>query len=251
MEVNTPVQYHDPSHKYFLGTNVYRSATTIVSQFYEKFDTEERVIYMTERYGRDPQYWKAKWEEENRISLVRGSRKHDKEEQFLYNRGFTMVTAKSYPVFDMRRYYNSPVKYIALPDGTYPELKLWRHDWKIAGRADKPTFETLNNGQRYAHIEDYKTNKSIDTRGFNGRKMLEPLTHLEDCEWTHYTLQLSLYQYMLEYFGFRPGIRRIIHFPHEIEGLGTPDPVPHELPYLRDEVISMLSHLKSTGWLAA
>ena len=73
--------------------------------------------------------------------------------------------------------------------------------------------------------------------------MLDPISHLEDCEMTHYTLQLSIYQYMLEFFGYLPGIRRIIHFPHPIEGLGTPSPKPYELPYLRNEVIAMLNHL--------
>jgi len=126
-------------------------------------------------------------------------------------------------------------------------LKLWRHDWRIAGRADKPTIETID-GIRYMHIEDYKTNKIIRTEGFTERdgakrKMLGPISHLEDCELTHYTLQLSLYQYMGEYFGFRPGNRRIIHFQHEIEGLGTPSPKIIELPYLRNEIIMMLKYL--------
>lgn len=98
-------------------------------------------------------------------------------------------------------------------------------------------------------IEDGKTNKRIRDRGYGNKKMLAPLSHLEDCEMSHYSLQLSIYQYMLEYFGFHPGVRRIIHFPHEIEGLGTPSPAEYELPYLRDEVIAMLTHLKHIGWL--
>lgn len=246
--ITTPVDYNDSLHRYYRGSLTYGSATQIVEQFKEKFDTEERSAYMEYRYNMPQQQWKDQWKETNAVSLVRGNRIHDAQEQFLYNKGYSTIHNKNFPVFNMRL-YQSNVDYSKLPDGVYPELKLWRHDWHIAGRADKPTFETVNR-IRYAHIEDYKTNGRIGKHGFNGKKMLYCLSHLEDCEYTHYTLQLSIYQFMLEYFGFVPGIRRLIHFPHEIEGLGTPDPVPHELPYWRDEVIAMLEYLKSTKWLS-
>jgi hypothetical protein len=247
--IEQEVLYDHPSHKYHLHGTIYRSATQIIEQFVEHFDTEEQSQRMEYRYNAPAEYWKKNWKEENAKSLVRGDRKHAHEEDFMYNRGYARIHDKVFPVFNLQKiYYKSPIHYFKLPDGTYPELKLWRHDWKIAGRADKPTFETINK-VRFAHIEDFKTNKRIRDVGFNGRKMLWPLEHLEDCELRHYTLQLSIYQYMLEYFGFMPGVRRIIHFPHEIEGLGTPKPVEYELPYLRDEVIAMLTHLKQIGWL--
>jgi hypothetical protein len=125
----------------------------------------------------------------------------------------------------------------------------WRHDWAIAGRIDKPTIETVK-GIRFAHIEDYKTNKILRTEGYDDKDMmLPPISHLPNCEMIHYGLQLSIYQYILEYFGYRPGIRRIIHFPHPIEGLGIPDPRIYLIPYYRNEIISMLTYLNHTGWL--
>jgi hypothetical protein len=247
--INTPVQYNDAEHKYFLGTYRYLSATQIVEHFKEQFDTEERSAYMVERYGMDQQYWKDDWKDTNGTSLIRGNKLHDTQEQFLYNRGYDRIHNKDFVVYNMKLYKSEgSVDYYKWPDGVYPELKAWRHDWHIAGRMDKPIFETINN-VRYGHIEDYKTNRKIRREGFNGRTMLGPLRHLQDCEFNHYALQLSIYQYMLEYFGFKPGVRRLIHFPHEIEGLGIPDPVPYEVPYLRQEVISMLGHLLTTGVL--
>lgn len=258
---NLEVDYDDATHTYYLGDTIYRSATTIISQFHEKFDKPAKATAYAEKYGRDADYWIAKWDSENEASLHRGTKLHDQQEQFLYNRGITTV-AKS--INYTHRVYERPSGYrtstkdglnriYTLADGCYPELKLWRHDWGIAGRADKPTFETLN-GVRYAHVEDYKTNKVLNTKGYinkvgDERMMYKPISHLGDCEMTHYTLQLSLYMYMLEYFGFTPGIIRIIHFPHPIEELGTPKPVPYELPYLRNEVIAMLLTLNDRGWL--
>lgn len=267
--VTQEVDYDDAQHKYYFGKRVYRSATQIVSQFYKPFDTVERSQWMAYRYGKTPEYWVTKWRRDNLTSLDRGTRHHEHQERFLYDTGYTRVSRPHYDgqrsaehlrehrVVILEQAKGGPDSYANIPtlvDGCYPELKLWRHDWGIAGRADKPTLETIN-GIRYAHVEDYKTNKKIAKNGFIDKwgdedMMLGPVDHLPDCEYTHYTLQLSIYQYMLEYFGFEPGIRRLIHFPHPIEDLpGEPAPVIYELPYLRDEVIGMLITLKERAWL--
>jgi len=253
--VEKEVDYDDDQHKYYLGERVYRSATTIVSQFYIPFDTQAEAEKYAYRYGKTAEHWIAKWNRENLESLNRGNGIHTREEQFLYNRGISYVSrdpsGNSYRVYDPKAEVARLNSIAGLADGCYPELKLWRHDWGIAGRADKPTFETIH-GVRFAHVEDYKTNKRIgkEHKYYPERKMLEPLTHLNDCEYNHYALQLSIYQYMLEYFGFKPGLRRLIHFPHPIEDLpGIPDPVIYELPYLREEVIMMLITLNQRGWL--
>lgn len=269
------VSYDHETHTYYYGNTWYRSATQVVDQFRNCFDTVERTAYMAHRYGQTPEYWEEKWKSGNRQSLERGNNIHNEQEDFLYNRGFTPVAGKIFRVWNLNAPnfcgqiqqppYNSPVEgylckpldfyqeprsreLLALPDGTFPELKIWRHDYAIAGRMDKPTIETTGTG-RYLHIEDYKTNRKIAKEGFNGAMMTGPLSHLPDAEWYHYAFQLSLYQFMGEYHGFKPGIRRLIHFQHEIEGLGTPAPVVHELPYLRGEVIEALNHLTQTQWL--
>ena len=258
-DVHTEVLYNDPEHKYYLGDIIYRSATQIVEQFVNEFDTEERAEYMVYRYGKTADYWKAKWKEENSISLSRGTLLHNEREDYLHNRGFDTINNTHFRVYNLNapnapRYHQTPGGYFNLPDGTYPELKLWRHDWHIAGRVDKPTIETLS-GTRYMHIDDYKTNKALDDQSYyehrtgKFRMMLGPLSHLMDCNKEHYTLQLSIYQYMAEYFGFEPGTRRIIHYPHAIPELGTPPPRIYELPYYREEVIAMLKHLKLHRWL--
>lgn len=239
------VEYDDAQHKYYINDKGklinYISATTIVSRFYEKFDTESQIIRMANKYGETPDYWRTKWHEDNQKSIVRGQSIHSYEERFLYNRGYSCINGSTHIVYPYKSRINSIGE---LPDGVYPELKMWNHIWRIAGRADKPTFETIN-GIRFAHVEDYKTNKIIRKEGYSDSKipermMLYPLEHLPDCEYTHYTLQLSIYQFMLEYFGYTPGLRRLIHFPHPIEDLGVPDPVIYELPYLKDEVLAML-----------
>lgn len=254
-----PVDYNDELHRYSYDGYTYCSATQLIEKFKHHFDVEERSLYMADRYGNTPQYWKDKWKNENGKSLIRGNNIHDKEERELYRQRF--IEVKSEQILSSRTTpfitptqilpvtsYDSDLSYYNLPDAVYPEMLLWRHDYGIAGRSDKVILQKFRRYpgtvDRIAHIEDYKTNKAIrqysyeDKSGY--RMMLGPLSHLMDCEWVYYALQLSIYQFMLEWHGFFPGNRRIIHFPHEIEGLGTPRPKVYELPYLRDEVIAML-----------
>lgn len=243
-----PVNYDDASHVYSLHGKRYISASQLLGLFKHVFDVEERSRYMADRYGNTPDYWKQKWKAENRKSLERGDSIHDREEQGLYRQRFVNHNPSPLPVLQ----YPVHTPHILLPDGVYPEMMLWNHDRRLAGRSDKVILYTSSWGYidpivtRYADVEDYKTNKKMRTEGWGAagatRKFPAPLEHLEDCELVDYSLQLSIYMYMLEQMGFVPGKIRLIHFPHEIEGVGTPKPCTIELQYMRAEVLTMLNH---------
>lgn len=252
------VDYDDAEHRYFLQARIYKSSTQIVERFIKPFNTKEQSERMSDRYGQPPEYWVNKWKGINQIALKRGDIIHSSKEDFLHGRGYDAINGKIFRVINLLApiHGNYRSNYSLLPDGVYPELKVWRHDWGIAGRIDKPIIETLDNGVRYAHIEDYKTGRKISQESYRDNKtgeyemMLYPLHHLMSCEYNHYALQLSLYQFMLEYFGFKAGDRRIIHYAHRQEWhTEDPKPVPIPVPYMRNEVLMMLNHLKNDGWL--
>lgn len=247
-----PVNYEHQEHKYYLGDRRYLSATQVVDRFVNHFDTPERASYMAYRYGGTPEEWVAIWNTIRDTSLVRGTAIHDRLEKeelhrkFLYETRIPPIDGMVHMVHEGRYQRTRAIR--LLTPGVHPELMIWRHDCRIAGRIDKPTIQWVGN-QKFLHIEDYKTGRFIFRESYQDNitkqhvMMREPLAHLMDCGWFHYCLQLSLYQYMGEYHGFLPGVRRIIHYPHEIEGLGTPRPVEHEVPYLREEVLAMINHL--------
>lgn len=259
---NKEVGYDDAQHRYFNGDQTYTSVTQLIDRFKNKFDTPERAQYMADRYGMTHEYWIAKWDKIRTKSLERGNRIHDDNEMVSYGRGVEKVAGTVMPVQN-RGLLPVDIPYAQLPDGIYPELILWSHKYRIAGRADKIILHTSKYtaaktmyGKTYkaeiytrsADVDDYKTNETLHFESFydhTNKKhlmMLGPLSHLQDCSMNHYTLQFSLYQFLLEEFGFLPGERTLIHYPHEIEGLGTPNPKPYKLPYLRNEVIAMLNH---------
>lgn len=93
-----------------------------------------------------------------------------------------------------------------LKDGVYPELRIWSDIYKIAGTIDKVTIK-----RPYVYIDDYKTNKNEITNFSFNKKMKHPLESLNDSTKSHYDLQLSIYAYILQGWGYRPVSLRILH----------------------------------------
>lgn len=92
-------------------------------------------------------------------------------------------------------------------------------------------------------IVTHNTNKKLDLKGFydsrtkKTTKMKFPLNTLDECNYSHYNLQLSTYAYMLtqKYPEFIIEDLVLVHFDH------NDNMTVYHLPYLRDEVIRMLS----------
>ena len=89
----------------------------------------------------------------------------------------------------------------------------------------------------------HNTNKKIETKSYFDSKnkrnitMKFPLNNLQDCNYSHYNLQLSTYAYMLtqKHPEFIIEDLVLVHFDH------NDNMTVYHLPYLRDEVIRMLS----------
>ena len=92
-------------------------------------------------------------------------------------------------------------------------------------------------------IVTHNTNKKIETKSYFDSKnkrsitMKFPLNNLQDCNYSHYNLQLSTYAYMLtqKHPEFIIEDLVLVHFDH------NDNMTVYHLPYLRDEVIRMLS----------
>jgi hypothetical protein len=118
------------------------------------------------------------------------------------------------------------------------------------------------------NIYDYQTNKEIKKESYVNwegisDKMLDPLSHLDDCNINHYNIQLSLYMYMILKHNprLKPGKLIIEHIQFKEAGkdaydnrvvfydmFGEPiveNIVTYELPYLKTEVISIINHLRN------
>jgi hypothetical protein len=191
------VSFDEPTHTYRnTSTNeIYTSVTTKLHKYTNLFDEiriSEEYVARRPGQGLTPEGVRAEWKDINTKALTKGSTYHLNEE-----------LESLWTETNLNQDYNDYVVDIAkLPDGVYPELRLYLHKYKLAGTADKIVIETIN-GIRYVDVFDHKTNsKELSKKGFKGQTMLYPLNYLQDAEYYHYEMQLNIYAWILEQYGY-------------------------------------------------
>lgn len=183
------------------------------------------------------------WHKTKQESCERGTKIHAELENSMYKMGAN-VSLKKFGIGG-KFVCDKGRTNLDLENGVYPEYLISRTSddgiLKIAGQIDL----LVKNGNEIT-ICDWKTNKEIKTKGgFDTRtkqtvKMLYPLNKLEDCDLSHYNLQLSMYAWMVQKLNPEFIIKDLVlvHFDHN--GKQT----VYHLPYLKNEVEQMLRHYK-------
>jgi hypothetical protein len=248
------VQFDHSRNTYVGNGKPYIRASSLYGAFKEPFNALEVATKYAKKHGRTPEYWMEEWSTGTEEACDRGSRFHDYKEKVTKdtNRYIFWDTQVAYMgEREEENYYED------WPDGVYTEVVLWHHGLRIAGRCDIMILYT-EHGVRYMHLDDYKTCKRIDKLSYFDhrtglyKKMYPPISHLMDCNLVHFQLQMSTYQLCGEFLGFKPGNRRVLHYPQSEYGklTGTEDfvkePIIYDLPYLKKEVISMANHYHDT-----
>lgn len=132
--------------------------------------------------------------------------------------------------------------HLDLENGIYPEFLMSYvspEGLHIAGQADL----IIKSGNDIS-ILDWKTNREIKKRSFyNASKkhniMLKyPLNNIEDSNYWHYTLQLSLYAYMIQKLNPEFNIKdlKIVHIARDAKQ------TIYDLEYRKDDVERMIKH---------
>lgn len=244
------------------------SATTFIGQFKKPFDAETISQKSSKNkkskwYGMTPEAIRDAWKSEAKRATDLGTWYHNCRERDICS--FDNMERHGLEVPVIKPIESEGAKYSPdqkLKDGIYPEHMVYLRSAGLCGQSD--LVEVID-GE--VHITDYKTNKEIKIEGFTNwegitTKMLHPVSHLDDCNLNHYTLQLSLYMYMILKHNpkLKPGLLTIHHVLFETVGedqYGNPitaldengdpvvkDVVPYDLPYLKQEIISMLHWLE-------
>jgi hypothetical protein len=238
--------YNDEKHIYYnQDREIYDSPSKILRKYKQPFNTKEVAESYAKKHGETPEYWISKWKNKNETAIDRGHNIHNTKEVESNEAGIEKIGGA------VRRVQNADLITITdllqLPDGVYNEFNIWNHGRKIAGRPDKIVLETINS-KRYASIYDFKTNGSIDKISYqykngNYKMLLGPVSHIMDSNWNHYSIQLSIYQWILEAAGFIPANRELIHIQHPVEfivGTIQPPDTPYPVPYMKSEVLNIL-----------
>ena len=243
------------------------SVTSLVSNFKEPFDSKsvaQRVAKSKKSkwFGISPEKIIELWDSESNRAITLGTFYHNQRESDICS--LSSIEKEGLPIPVYKPIEEGSVKKAPeqkLTDGIYPEHMVYLKSAGICGQSD--LVEVYNSK---VDIIDYKTNKEIKTESFKdwegiSKKMLFPVSHLDDCNFNHYSLQLSIYMYIILKHNpkLQAGDIYIHHVTFEEEGkdeYGYPvtkyslegDPIvkeviPMKVPYLKDEVISIVNWL--------
>lgn len=175
------------------------------------------------------------WADNARDSAAKGTAFHKKKEASDRSDGLTTYRGKQHAVHS-----GDPLKARGFDDreGLFPELLIYDDELKVAGTSDWVLRES-----GVVHIKDYKTSKTIDKMGFMDTTLLHPVNDVLNANFYVYTLQLSLYAYMLERKGYTIGDLSLDHIDKETHKLIDNYPTV----YYKDQIIKLLDDWISNG----
>lgn len=244
------------------------SVTSFIGNFKQPFDADKIAEKSAKNkkskwHGMTPEDIKAAWKAEALRATTLGTWYHNCREADLCELTTIERHGVTVPVFtpiEKEGCKFSPSQ--KLTDGIYPEHLVYLKSAGICGQSD--LVEVIN-GE--VHITDYKTNKEIKTESFTNwegvsQKMSSPLSHLDDCNFMHYALQLSMYMFIILKHNpkLKPGKLIIHHILFEesgrdkydnpvtaLDSTGNPivkDVIPYDVPYLKMEAIALIHWLE-------
>lgn len=216
------ITYYDEPHKYFIGNKELISVTTLIGKYHEVFDEDHWSNYKANQYNLTPEEVLRAWKFINRKGTIKGSAIHDYAENLFQNKKFeyplqTIINEFGFdPVWNeyeitkkhVDKFYND-VHGKLIPIRT--EMVVYDEESLIAGMLDMLFYNVKWN---VFQIYDWKTNKKF-SREEKERHFIGDLCIIEDCDLETYSLQLSLYKYIIEKnTGIKLGKSYIIWFSH-------------------------------------
>lgn len=180
------------------------------------------------------------YEDKKNVACERGTAIHAVQENLFYDKDTKIKKYLGGGKFDIKKGYYK----LDLDRAVYPEFLIsYEFDdyLKVAGQIDL----CIKDGNDII-LADWKTNRAINQESYfdrttKKRQMMKfPLDNIQDCNFYHYTLQLSLYAYLLQKINPKFKIKKLllVHFDHE--GNET----EYTCDYLKEDVARMLLHYR-------
>lgn len=206
------LDFNEEKHIYFVeGKPLKSSVSKLISKFYKKFPAElkaEQIAEGNKMTGAINQYTGMskedilrQWKDINLESTTRGTRVHEFGELYPFNKTLKPRCKQEEAV---KKFWDD------MPNHLVPvtmELRMYHFKKMFAGTADILLYDRKND---VYIIADYKTNKDL-FKNYQGQKMLHNFSFLLDTPFSHYELQLSYYQILLEQIGISVSRRIIVY----------------------------------------
>ena len=199
------IKYYDEPHTYYIGDKKMTSATQLISKFKQRFDSNYWSEKKAEERGITQEEILKEWKDKSEYSCEKGTLFHEYAENYLNNKIFPYPEERVKRILgnnDVKEDYD---KLLILFNKFYEEaysklipikseVIVGDEELEICGMVDQLFW---NSKSEELQIWDWKTNKAIK-RNNKWQQFKEPLSHLDVCEFNTYSLQLSLYRYIIE-----------------------------------------------------
>lgn len=237
--------FDEPEHKYTdsLGTE-YQSATTWIKQFEPDTDWDAIKEKKAKKEGITVEELTEKWDAAGDYATHLGTNIHAVMEYLWQkkNYNFDKRLKKKFP--EMEEDFNfrkqrcvdlyKKMKNIYVPIAN--EFIVYDQPNGICGTID---FLAWNKNKNCYSIIDWKTSKRFDTTNYFENYMKDPFGHVLHCNCAEYSLQLSLYKYILEKHT-QIKIDEMILF--QIPGKDNPCPQVHRCADFTQRISSILTN---------
>ena len=206
-EVFGKYTFIEDGHYYLCnGKRVGISTTGLIGQYENHFDSETISQQVADKRGISQQEVLEEWRIENLHSTIKGSMVHEFAQSLWEGKEYVFDYSKVPKEIDIDRLKSDINKLIPQAINFYNDYKdmyeligcevyLGDEDFDECGATDQILYNKYTGG---IAIIDYKTNKEIKRESYRHQKMLIPLHKFDDCNYVHYSLQLSGYKFKFE-----------------------------------------------------
>ncbi len=225
--------FKEDTHQYFVGKTELISVSKLISLYKKPFDSTGEIIKKcAERDGKTVEELRKEWDYERDSAALRGTNFHRQAQHWVETGEILNEDYKDVVEQLSKIPFRGKLK---------SEAKIFDKDLGLAGTCDL----LAEYGNNLVDLLDFKTNKRLLKKSFwdretrNYQRMLYPVNHLQDCNFVHYSIQLSLYGIILEQNGYFLKDATILYIHPKSRQIEI-----HPILPLRKEALSIINHYK-------
>lgn len=226
------IKFDEASHTYtHKDTNEkFISVTTLLGKYKQPFDRDGHSKRVANREGISQELVLEMWEKEKVRACNRGTDIHKILEDYI-----SFGDVRENYGWLCKSYDKAAERSIDSFKNVLCENLLYDEEFKIAGTADL-IYEHKNEFT----VGDFKTNKRFRFSSPFSERLKDPVSHLHNCEFNLYGLQLSLYAYLYERMTGKRCRKCVIYYLQDERFLA------YHVNYMKAEVEAILASMQKS-----
>ena len=198
-ERDSRISFNEETHTYSIdgSSEGITSVTTLIHKHFPHFDPHDIIQKMRNSKNGIPEKYKnmsddeikLQWSENGKEASGKGTKIHKSIELFYNNEEVPEKPTEFMYFLD----FHESIKDRLIPYRT--EWSIFRKDLNLAGQLDM--LYTIKDQEGKYALYDWKRSKEIKTEN-KFEKGLGKLSHLDHCNYNHYSIQLNIYKRILE-----------------------------------------------------